>query len=70
VSKEIEELKSKLEKRKKVEKPDAGVEKAKDALVGCLRMNDRRPLDCWSEVETFKAEVAKMESRFLERAMR
>ena len=70
VSKEVEFLKAKLEKRKQVEKTDKGVEKAKEELVGCLRMNDRRPLDCWEQVEAFKNEVARMERGFVERAMR
>ena len=59
-----------MEKRRKVEKPDQGVEKAKNELVGCLRTNDRRPLDCWEEVEKFKSEVARLEQAFVERAMR
>lgn len=70
VSKDIAELKSKLQKRKQVEKMEPSLEKAKDGLVACLRTNDRRPLDCWQEVETFKKEVAKLEQRFVDRAMR
>lgn len=70
VSKEVAELKAKLEKRRKLEQSEPGVEKAKEGLVHCLRMNDRRPLDCWSEVETFKAEVAKLEQKFVDRALR
>lgn len=59
-----------MEKRKKLEKMDKGVEKAKSELVGCLRTKDRRPLDCWEEVQRFKGEVARLEQRFVERAMR
>lgn len=70
VSKEILELKKKLESRRKLEQVDAGVAKAKEAVVNCLRVNDRRPLDCWKEVETFKAEVGKLEREFVERTVR
>ena len=49
---------------------DPAVEKAKEEMVGCLRMNDRRPLDCWEQVETFKREVTKLEQKFVEKAMR
>jgi MICOS complex subunit MIC19 len=70
VQKEIADLKQKLEQRKKIEKEDSRVEKAKEELVACLRTNDRRPLDCWQEVETFKREVGRMEKAFVEGSMR
>ncbi|TIA55278.1 hypothetical protein D6C79_00531 [Aureobasidium pullulans] len=70
VSKEVAELRSKLERRKKLDQTDASVEKAKDGLVQCLRLNDRRPLDCWEQVEAFKAEVAKLEQKFVDRTLR
>ncbi|KAH0346929.1 DUF1690-domain-containing protein, partial [Aureobasidium melanogenum] len=70
VSKEVAELRSKLERRKKLEQTDPAVEKAKEGLVQCLRVNDRRPLDCWEQVEAFKAEVAKLEQKFVDRALR
>ncbi|GAB7348137.1 hypothetical protein MBLNU459_g6153t1 [Dothideomycetes sp. NU459] len=70
VSKEVAELRAKLDKRRRLEQSDPAVDKAKDSLVHCLRMNDRRPLDCWQEVETFKAEVAKLEQKFVDRALR
>lgn len=46
---------------------DEKVERAKDQVVACLRKNDRRPLDCWQEVETFKAEVVRLERSFVDR---
>lgn len=46
---------------------DKGVVKAKDSVVKCLRENDRRPLDCWREVEAFKREVGRLEKGFLGR---
>jgi altered-inheritance-of-mitochondria protein 13 len=70
VSKEIAGLKAKLERRKKLEAADPGVEKAKEELVQCLRINDRRPLDCWKEAEAFKKEVGKLERAFVERTVR
>ncbi|OAL49807.1 DUF1690-domain-containing protein [Pyrenochaeta sp. DS3sAY3a] len=70
VTKEIEQLRSKLEKRKKLEQVDADLGSAKEALVSCLRANDRRPLDCWKEVETFKKEVGRLEKEFVERTIR
>ena len=70
VSKEVAELRNKLERRKKLEQTDAAVEKTKEGLVQCLRVNDRRPLDCWEQVEAFKAEVAKLEQKFVDRALR
>lgn len=70
VSKEVAELKAKLDKRKKQEQSEPALDKAKENVVKCLRMNDRRPLDCWQEVETFKAEVAKLEKKFVDRTLR
>ena len=48
---------------------DKGVEKAKEDVVKCLRINDRRPLDCWQEVEVFKKEVGRLEKDFLGRVI-
>ncbi|KAL1584232.1 hypothetical protein WHR41_06746 [Cladosporium halotolerans] len=70
VSQQIMDLKAKLEARKQIEKPSPEVEKARENVQNCLRKNDRRPLDCWEEVEQFKAEVAKMEKAFVQRAGR
>ena len=70
VQDEIDLLKKKLESRKKVEEADAGVVKAKEELVQCLRMNDRRPLDCWKEKEAFKKEVGRLEREFVMKTVR
>ncbi|KAL4890733.1 hypothetical protein BDV59DRAFT_184070 [Aspergillus ambiguus] len=67
VNADIEELRAKLEGRKKLADLDEGVARAKADVVGCLRLNDRRPLDCWKEVEGFKREVAKLEEAFVDR---
>jgi altered-inheritance-of-mitochondria protein 13 len=70
VSEEIMDLRQKLEQRKQVQKAPVEVEKAKEGLVQCLRHNDRRPLDCWQEVEAFKREVGKLEQAFIQKAGR
>lgn len=70
VTKEIEALKKKLETRKKLEEADPQVNKAKEDVVACLRLHDRRPLDCWKEVEIFKREVGRLERDFVEKTIR
>ncbi|KAL2820011.1 DUF1690-domain-containing protein [Aspergillus granulosus] len=67
VNSDIEELRAKLEGRKKLAELDDGVLKAKADVVSCLRLNDRRPLDCWKEVQEFKKEVARLEEAFVDR---
>ncbi|KAJ5699086.1 hypothetical protein N7462_001091 [Penicillium macrosclerotiorum] len=67
VMSEIDQLRSRLDGRRKLAELDEGVAKAKADVVGCLRLNDRRPLDCWKEVDAFKREVAKMEAAFVDR---
>ncbi|KAH8431606.1 Mic19 family protein [Aspergillus melleus] len=69
VNEEIEELRARLEGRRKLVELDSGVEKAKADVVSCLRLNDRRPLDCWKEVEGFKKEVARLEEAFVDRVV-
>ena len=70
IQKEITALRQRLESRKKLRDLDRGVKRAKDEVVSCLRTHDRRPLDCWKEVETFKKEVARLEEAFVDRALR
>lgn len=67
VQKEIEDLRAKLQKHKIKEEVagDKNVARAKESVVRCLRENDRRPLDCWKEVEDFKREVGRLEKGFL-----
>ncbi|KAL8724829.1 MAG: hypothetical protein Q9166_007731 [cf. Caloplaca sp. 2 TL-2023] len=71
VQKEIDMLKEKLKRRKLKEEvvKDKAIEKAKGEVVNCLRLNDRRPLDCWREVEAFKEEVGRLEKDFLGKVM-
>ena len=70
VQNDVLELKRKLEKRKQVRDVDEGVEKAKSEVVRCLRENDRRPLDCWREVENFRQEVRRLEGAWVEKIVR
>lgn len=70
VTKEIEALRKKLDSRKKLEQLDPQVAKAQEEVVACLRTKDRRPLDCWKEVETFKREVGRLEKDFVEKTIR
>ncbi len=71
VQEEIEKLKGKLKERQLKEDimKDKEVNKAKEGVVACLRLNDRRPLDCWKEVETFRREVGRLEEAFLGRVL-
>ncbi|KAK0121664.1 hypothetical protein ONS95_009951 [Cadophora gregata] len=70
VQNDVEGLKKKLEQRRKLADVDDGVEKAKSEVVKCLRANDRRPLDCWKEVETFRQEVRRLEGVWVEKIVR
>lgn len=71
MQKEIESLKRKLGGRRTREDvlSDEDVEKSRAGVVACLRRNDRRPLDCWEEVEAFRREVGRLEKGFLIRVM-
>lgn len=70
VQNDVQELRKKLAQRKKLADVDESVEKAKSEVVRCLRENDRRPLDCYKEVEKFKEEVRKMEGVWVEKIVR
>lgn len=67
---DVTELRKKLERRKKLAAVDEGVDKAKSEVVKCLRANDRKPLDCYKEVEKFKEEVRRLESVWVENVIR
>lgn len=69
VSKEVETLRAKLEERRGVKPVPESVQEARSEVVRCLRENDRRPLDCWQEVERFKAEVKKMEMGWVDKVI-
>jgi altered-inheritance-of-mitochondria protein 13 len=69
VSKEVEALQARLDGRKKVRGLPDSVEAARSDVVRCLRENDRRPLDCWREVEAFSQEVRKLEKGWVEKVV-
>ncbi|KAL0937428.1 MICOS complex subunit mic19 [Colletotrichum truncatum] len=69
VTKEIEALRTKLAERKKIRELPQSVETARSEVVRCLRENDRRPLDCWKEVEAFKEEVKRLEKGWVEKVV-
>jgi MICOS complex subunit MIC19 len=69
VQEEIERLKKELGQRKVLKDLPKDVEAAREGVISCLRVNDRRPLDCWKEVEVFKREVRKMEEDFVGRIL-
>jgi len=69
VSKEVESLRARLEERKKVRQLPESLEQARSEVVRCLRENDRRPLDCWQEVEAFKEEVRRLEKGWVDKVI-
>ncbi|KAK1768865.1 putative DUF1690 domain-protein [Phialemonium atrogriseum] len=69
VSKEVEALRARLEGRKKVRGIPDSVEAARGEVVRCLREHDRRPLDCWREVEAFREEVRRLERGWVEKVV-
>ena len=69
VQAEIEKLKKELSQRKVLKELPKEVEKAREGVISCLRINDRRPLDCWKEVEVFKREVKRMEDEFVTKVL-
>lgn len=69
VAEEIERLKRELGQRKVLKELPGELERAREGVVSCLRTNDRRPLDCWREVEVFKREVRRLEEEFVGRVL-
>ncbi|KAJ4420867.1 hypothetical protein N0V85_000446 [Neurospora sp. IMI 360204] len=69
VQKEVEALRAKLEERRKVRELPESTETARSEVVRCLRENDRRPLDCWKEVEAFKEEVRRLERGWVDKVV-
>jgi MICOS complex subunit MIC19 len=69
VQEEIQRLKKELGQRKVMKELPKSLEAAREDVIGCLRVNDRRPLDCWKEVEIFKREVRRLEDDFVGRVL-
>lgn len=70
VSSEVDALRARLYKRKQLRPLPETVEKARSEVVKCLLENDRRPLDCWQEVEAFKEEVRRLEKNWVDKVVR
>ncbi|KAI0521138.1 hypothetical protein F5B22DRAFT_39851 [Xylaria bambusicola] len=70
VSAEVEALRARLDKRKQLRPLPESVEKARGDVVRCLTENDRRPLNCYEEVEAFKEEVRKLEKSWVDKVVR
>lgn len=66
---EIERLKKELGQRKVLRELPKELERAREGVIACLRVNDRRPLDCWREVEAFKREVRRLEGDFVSKVL-
>ncbi len=69
VQREIEALRQKLQGRKKVKELGGDVAHAREEVIQCLQSHQRRPLDCWREVEAFKKQVARLEEDFVNRVL-
>ncbi|KAI2637960.1 DUF1690-domain-containing protein [Hypomontagnella submonticulosa] len=69
VSKEVEALRARLHKRKQLKPLPDSVEQARGEVVRCLQENDRRPLDCWKEVEAFREEVRRLEKGWVDKVV-
>lgn len=65
----IDNLRAKLEERKQPRQLPDALESAQNEVVRCLRENDRRPLDCWREVEAFKEQVRRLEKGWVEKVV-
>ncbi|KAK6333592.1 hypothetical protein TWF718_011398 [Orbilia javanica] len=69
VTRSISTLSQKLRDQSGSAGQSEAVKQAEAAVVRCLRLNDRRPLDCWREVEEFKREVTQLESVFVNKVV-
>ena len=61
---DIKELRGKFVGVKE-SKQDLEARIAREEVIKCLQLHDRRSLDCWWEVQQFKDKVAKMEREFV-----
>lgn len=70
VSAEVAALRARLDGRRQLRTLPDSVENARADVVRCLADNDRRPLDCWREVDAFKEEVRRLEKEWVDRVVR
>ncbi|KZO95279.1 hypothetical protein CALVIDRAFT_184166 [Calocera viscosa TUFC12733] len=70
LARDMEELRSKVDRfesgRAMRGEGREEVKGMQQALVQCYKTNASRPLDCWREVEDFKASVAKLEEKYIQ----
>ncbi|KAI5846126.1 hypothetical protein BZA05DRAFT_407019 [Tricharina praecox] len=69
VQHDIEALRERLDRIPKLMELEEGVELARQSVLGCLRNNNTRPLDCWKEVADFKEHTRRMEKAFVVRTV-
>ncbi|GMK55542.1 hypothetical protein CspeluHIS016_0205980 [Cutaneotrichosporon spelunceum] len=64
---DIEAVREKIERmekdKKNLETPELA--RARAEVVACYTNKPQRPLDCWREVDAFKAQVSKLEQQFV-----
>lgn len=65
IKQKLDEIKKKLESRPKRGQLDDETLQARNKVVECLKSNEGKPLNCWEEVETFKARVKAVEGASL-----
>ncbi|GAN02208.1 DUF1690 domain-containing protein [Mucor ambiguus] len=64
MAEDIDNMIQKLQRSTPSEIPTAIAER-QEALIGCYKKNQDRPLDCWEEVEQFKYAVAEEQKKFI-----
>ncbi|GFZ48634.1 hypothetical protein JCM24511_06383 [Saitozyma sp. JCM 24511] len=67
LGRDIEEVREKVQRMRneRSSRENEEVRRAKEGVVKCYLDNPEKPLDCWKEVEAFKAEVSKLEQAFV-----
>ncbi|KIR62437.1 hypothetical protein I314_03379, partial [Cryptococcus bacillisporus CA1873] len=66
LGRDIDEIREKVERiKEKKNNESEGVKLARQSVEQCYLANEDKPLDCWKQVEAFKAEVAKLEQAFV-----
>ncbi|WVQ90889.1 hypothetical protein IAS59_004675 [Cryptococcus gattii] len=66
LGRDIDEIREKVERmREKKNNESEGVRLARQGVEQCYLTHGDKPLDCWKQVEAFKAEVAKLEQAFV-----
>lgn len=69
LSSEISAFKERLARRPALRELDPAVDRSRDFLVTCLRDHPRRPLNCAQEVEDFRNEIRRLESKWVDKVI-